>query len=152
MLEKSKIDSYSSCKIFIGSLHDEAMQNLFCLDFSDLTNFNAKEIGDIISNIIKLKIELLETKNKKMTFYCWFDEMASQLRMSLVSTHHAILPFNCMIKHSHSLEDYFDRNFNMTHDEGIEIDEDEILDFVGNSAIEVEENDYCIEVFSIQIP
>lgn len=32
-----------------------------------------------------------------MTFYCWLDELAKQIRMSAVSQSHEQLPFRCSI-------------------------------------------------------
>jgi len=56
------------------------------------------DIEDFISAVVRARSDSLKidgTPCGMMTFYCWFDEMASQLRFSIVSAKRDALPFAC---------------------------------------------------------
>ena len=76
-------------------INEEANSNLYTFGISD---FDDKP--EAIFLFIKecLKVYELKSFKTRMNFYCWYDEMANQLRISSVSTSHGKLPFQCKIK------------------------------------------------------
>jgi hypothetical protein len=82
---------------FINSsdLNTDANNHLvtFGVSESDLTEWGKESV----SNFILGCRDLYSTKTNSipMRFYCWFDELSSQLRISAISNQHNKLPFGC---------------------------------------------------------
>ncbi len=56
-----------------------------------------------------------------MLFYCWHDELAAQLRFSLVSTRHGRLPFGCEVEQAASLDSVVSSFLGSPYHDGIRL-------------------------------
>lgn len=76
-------------------LKDEAQKNLvtFGVSACALDEWGEESILNFISGCKSLYAS--KTNGTSMQFYSWFDEQASQLRVSAVSSCHGKLPFGC---------------------------------------------------------
>jgi len=80
-----------------SDLDDEANNHLvtFGASESDLTEWGKESVSNFILGCRDLYAT--KTNSLPMQFYCWFDEQASQLRISAVSSEHNKLPFRCQL-------------------------------------------------------
>lgn len=70
----------------------------FSITSEEGTALSTSEIETFISTVVRARCDALlrrQVPRGTMTFYCWFDEMASQLRFSIVSAKRGALPFGC---------------------------------------------------------
>jgi len=67
----------------------------FSMTKSQRETLSIKGISDFIINCYSLVKE--KSINNKFTFYCWIDELAGQLRFSVISGHTDKLPFSSKI-------------------------------------------------------
>ena len=79
-------------------INDEANANMVSFSISDemMESLIEDELSDFIlecSNIYAKKTNEVPT-----TFYCWYDDMAFQIRIGCVSKKHGKLPFSCKLE------------------------------------------------------
>lgn len=58
-----------------------------------------------------------------MLFYCWFDELAVQLRLSLISATHQSLPFGCRVNIVNDIQCIISKFLTSLYHDGIPWDE-----------------------------
>jgi hypothetical protein len=78
----------------------EAQKNQwgFSVTSEEATALSTSDIETFISAVVRARCDALlqrDVPRGTMTFYCWFDEMAAQLRFSIVSAKRDALPFGC---------------------------------------------------------
>ncbi len=83
----------------------EARENQwsFSLTADEAAGMAVQDVEDFILAVVHARsASLLQNPLPRggMTFYCWFDEMACQLRFSIVSAKRDGLPFACTLKES----------------------------------------------------
>ncbi len=86
-----------------SGLEHEARNNLWSFSISSdqaqtLTKGDIKAFLDAVVEARRQQIMRMPDGRHSMTFYCWYDEQAIQLRFSLVSTSHGRLPFHTDIE------------------------------------------------------
>lgn len=76
-----------------NDLQHEANANLWCFSPSDdeASQLTAAEVEAFVRRVIDDRA----THVTGMLFYCWHDAQVRQLRFSLVSESHGVLPFRC---------------------------------------------------------
>ncbi|WP_064435687.1 hypothetical protein [Pseudoalteromonas neustonica] len=80
--------------IVSNEINVEAQENMMAFAINALGNTE----GSIIAFLRDSKDVYTNAKpNVRMTFYCWLDELAGQIRMSAVSQSYEQLPFRCGI-------------------------------------------------------
>jgi hypothetical protein len=82
------------------AINDEALQNMwsFTLNQQQAARIAPTDIKDFLMAVISSRRNQLTERHAaagQMRFYCWFDEQARQLRLSLVSACHRRPPFAC---------------------------------------------------------
>jgi hypothetical protein len=85
----------------------EAIDNMWCFSPRDdeMDAISEQSLVTLLEHLIDARRQwLLRHRLRPMTFYCWHDPAARQLRFSLVSSSHAQLPFVCKLDTSHSLQ------------------------------------------------
>jgi hypothetical protein len=89
-----------ACEITIASdsINDEARKNLwsFTLTEEEAARISVADVEVFLNAIITSRRQWLLARQfppGQMRFYFWFDELAGQLRFSLVSDSHGCLPF-----------------------------------------------------------
>lgn len=77
----------------------QANENCYSYSFSteDLNTLTVEELDNFIKKHENL---YMEESNYNVIFYCWFDELADQLRISGISKRFNSLAFGCDIKQS----------------------------------------------------
>ncbi len=100
----SWIDEVASDKLTVDptDMVTEGQSNLwsFTLPSDDASARDHKIIERFIEQVIDARCSVLRERGApsgSMRFYCWHDEMAAQLRFSLVSACHEKLPFGCIV-------------------------------------------------------
>lgn len=91
-------------------INQEAIENMFTLSFSP------EELCDLEKDaVVKCLNDCRQLISKKwevpFVFYCWYDDMAGQIRFSSVSKMHGSLPFKCSIKQENCIERIVDELF-----------------------------------------
>lgn len=92
--------------IFIGSskedLDKEISNNMWRISLEQelASRININDFVDFFSMVIDNRQNQIKVSSGQhgMTFYLWFDRMASQLRLNLISTIHQRLPFGCELE------------------------------------------------------
>jgi hypothetical protein len=79
-------------------INDEANANMVSFSISDelMESLSEKELSDFI-----LECSIIygqKTNGIPTTFYCWYDDMAFQIRIGCVSKQHKKLPFSCKLE------------------------------------------------------
>jgi hypothetical protein len=98
-------DEIITDKIFIGTdtndLQEEIRQNTWWISLSQqqVEQLTPDDLREFINRIIDNRRQQVLTAQTDhgMYFYLWFDEMACQLRFSLISDVHEKLPFGCNV-------------------------------------------------------
>jgi hypothetical protein len=83
--------------IALDDINTEAQGNMwsFSLTPEQAAVIAPDQIEAFVQEVVAARGKQLSALgSESMLFYCWHDEMAAQLRFSLVSTSHAILPFS----------------------------------------------------------
>jgi hypothetical protein len=88
-----------------ADLCTEARKNQwsFSVTSEEATALSTSDIEAFVSAVVRARCDALlqhDVPRGTMTFYCWFDEMASQLRFSIVSAKRDALPFSCDLVHA----------------------------------------------------
>ncbi|MCG9736582.1 hypothetical protein L1D32_00155 [Shewanella insulae] len=81
-----------------NEINDEANTNMVSFSLSDemMDSLTEEEISDFI---IKCSNVYAQKTNGILTiFYCWYDDMAFQIRIGCVSKKHGKLPFSCKLE------------------------------------------------------
>jgi hypothetical protein len=80
-----------------ADLNHEANEHLitFGVSESELAVWGKESVNNFILGC--RDVHASKTKSVPMQFYCWFDELDSQLRISTVSSMHNKLPFKCKL-------------------------------------------------------
>ncbi|MGJ7607342.1 hypothetical protein ACSFA7_23615 [Variovorax sp. LT1R20] len=90
-----------------GDIRAEAIDNMWCFSPRDdeMNAISEPGLVELLERLIEARRQwLLHHRSSPMTFYCWHDPAARQLRLSLVSSSHGRLPFECALDTSHSLQ------------------------------------------------
>ena len=87
---KSEYKYYSDYK----DINKQANENMYCYSLS-VDNLN---VNQIIEFITKHENAYRQLTNEEIKYYCWYDELAGQIRMSAISNCHTKLPFGCKIE------------------------------------------------------
>jgi len=85
-----------------AGLETEARKNLwtFSLTEQQAQELKPEEVLHFLQTVISARERLITERfghQHPMVFYCWFDELAAQLRFSLVSACHNQLPFKSRV-------------------------------------------------------
>lgn len=94
-------------KVDPEDIRAEAIGNMWCFSPSDdeMNAISEQGLVELLERLIDARRQwLLRHRSSPMTFYCWHDPVARQLRLSLVSSSHGHLPFGCTLDTSHSLQ------------------------------------------------
>jgi hypothetical protein len=70
----------------------------FAVTSEEAEALTTNDIEAFISTVVVARCDALKQRDVlhgTMTFYCWYDEIASQLRFSIVSVKRDALPFDC---------------------------------------------------------
>ncbi len=84
--------------VYSGVVDEEAGGNMFAFG---VTTEALNEWGaDSLDAFIKDCRDLYASKNRveSMWFYCWYDQLASQIKVGAISQRHESLPFSCDVK------------------------------------------------------
>ncbi|MCB2379519.1 hypothetical protein LGH70_18120 [Hymenobacter sp. BT635] len=136
--------------LFLGSgiadLHQEAQHNQHSLSLTanQAQQLTIEDLRQLILRIVAAKREQLRTQRGNgypMQFYCWHDELAAQLRFSLVAAQ-AALPFGCKVRLVPDLSTILASFLSAHHPEEIAWD--------GLPAVD-EEAAYCLDVWQTQL-
>jgi len=92
-------------EIFISGsqamMQEEIKQNCWCLSFEKnlTTHIRLNDLLQFIADLKRKRISQLQQNNivSSVTFYMWFDEMASQLCFDLTSGKNTRPPFGCTL-------------------------------------------------------
>ncbi|MDQ2799311.1 MAG: hypothetical protein M3Y13_06675 [Armatimonadota bacterium] len=120
-------------------LEREATGNLWTFSLSQ-SQARALSIGDVLAFLFTIEQarerQIWERSGaaNPMVLYCWFDEQAGQLRLSLVSACHSRLPFGAKIEETEDLARVVGQFLNSLYLDGIPPDEFAAQDFNGGSA------------------
>ncbi|MDP9910962.1 hypothetical protein J2W27_003078 [Variovorax boronicumulans] len=103
-LDMAKDDAIT---IDADDINAEAVANMWCFSPRDdeLSAVSEEGLTELIEQLVDARRQWLlrHSGSPAMTFYCWHDAQARQLRFSLVSSSHGRLPFGCAVdtRHSH---------------------------------------------------
>src|SRR5262245_19091695 len=80
------------------AINVEAIRNLRCfsLEAEQTTRDSPGEVAAFLRAVVAARNDWLNARKigtEQMRLYCWFDEQAGQLRLSMVSATHGRLPF-----------------------------------------------------------
>ena len=118
----------------------------------DSSHASVLKISDFIEFIHIIKNHRKIQISTPMTFYCWFDEQACQLRIGLVSVDKNNLPFGCKVEHEQDLSKIIESFKYSKYHNGIPSEELEKVDF---DAVTEEENNfiknYVLKVWSEEL-
>lgn len=96
-----------------GDVDVEARQNMwsFSLTPDQIGTLKTDDVVQFIEAIITSRSEQINKRHlPKMVIYCWYDEMANQLRFSMVSVRNGVkLPFRCPVNSTDSITDVVSR-------------------------------------------
>jgi hypothetical protein len=84
-----------------NDINQEARENLWVFSPRDdqLEKLDTDTVMRFVDEVIRSRHAVLsDGALPAMTFYCWHDHQARQLRFSLVSSSHGRLPFACEVK------------------------------------------------------
>jgi hypothetical protein len=84
-----------------SDINREAQGNLWVFSPPDdqLERLDTEAVMRFVDEVIRSRHAVLsDGRLPDMTFYCWHDHQARQLRFSLVSSSHGRLPFACEVK------------------------------------------------------
>ncbi len=84
----------------------EARGNLwsFALNPEQAAALSRNRVADFVGAVVEARGRWLSAHGASpMLFYCWYEEQASQLRLSLVSKTHGCLPFEFEVKQTSAL-------------------------------------------------
>jgi hypothetical protein len=113
------------------------------------------QIVHFITTIMEAREDVLRRHkaNHAMIFYCWFDDQAAQLRLSVVSAHHGILPFGCRLRYTTELGEIVDHFLRSPYHGGIQIKGDLQTEDKGEEQTEdVHQERFVLDVWSVNIP
>lgn len=97
--------------VVIGpDINQEARENMFILS---LTSEELENIGEeaIVKYLHECELTIVNRSNSASVFYCWFDDMTRQIRLSAVSKSHGRLPFRCSLKRQRALRSIVEEQF-----------------------------------------
>ncbi|WP_447077449.1 hypothetical protein [Shewanella algae] len=79
-------------------INDEANANMVSFSISDemMESLTEEELSDFIFECSKVYAQ--KANGIPTTFYCWYDDMAFQIRIGCVSKKHGRLPFSCKLE------------------------------------------------------
>jgi hypothetical protein len=87
--------------LFIGAIDEEISNNLWRISLSSelARAVTLEDISIFIERVIANRKEQVRiiSPAKKMLFYLWFDEQASQIRFNIISDDGTALPFGCKV-------------------------------------------------------
>jgi hypothetical protein len=148
------ISEINSDPIFIGSSSDEREKeiqvNTYCISLTQ-----AQINGLSVDNLSQYILELEDCRRKQfqkepnkvgMIFYCWFDEMAAQLRIGTVSKFHSKLPFGCELRYV-SLDQIVSSILNSQYHDGIPLTEFEEVEFDEEHSDDESEG-FCLDIYT----
>jgi hypothetical protein len=105
-------------------INKEARNNLwtFSVTEKEAQTLDKNDIVSFLVDVAKLRdqqLRLLGVEAGAITYYCWVDEQARQLRFSFVSSSHSILPFGGAIALADDLGTIADQFLDAPYKEGI---------------------------------
>lgn len=114
------------------------------------------QIIDFITQVMKAREEAIVKRYARahpMIFYTWFDDQAIQLRFSLVSAQHTVLPFKCRIRRVTKLTPIVEQFLQSPYHDGfpgteLEPTRDEPQQDTG----ETQEAPSVLDVWTVQLP
>ncbi len=109
-------------------LLSECRENLrtFSISQSQAEVTTVEDVLNFLSGIMQARERQINARSgptNPMIFYCWFDEQASQLRFSLVSTWHNRLPFGALVEETDDFAKVVSSFLGNRHHNGIPLDE-----------------------------
>jgi len=139
--------------ISAGDINAEARGNLwsFSLSADQAADVTAKDVEVFLQAIIGARRERLSVQGVNIgsiRFYCWNDEQAAQLRLSLVSASHGRLPFRCEVKAVGDLAEIVNSFLSSVYHDGILWKELKSFPCEG----EIQGDRYVLPVWSLSLP
>lgn len=139
--------------ISAGDINVEASENLwsFSLSADQAADVTASDVEVFLQAIIGARREWLSVQGVNtgsIRFYCWHDEQAAQLRLSLVSACHGRVPFRCEVKDVSDLTEIVNSFLSSGYHDGIPWEELESVPFEG----EIQADRYVVPVWSLSLP
>ncbi|OPA73688.1 hypothetical protein BVG16_26710 [Paenibacillus selenitireducens] len=116
--------------IFIGSseydLDEEIANNMWHIssNIELIKALTLKDYRDFFNRVIQNRRDQIidSTQNHGMIFYLWFDQLACQLRFSLISDLHKKLPFQCDLEILKHMDDIILAFLNSPFHDGLPIE------------------------------
>ncbi len=136
------------------NIGDEAQGNFwsFSLSSEQALAVTVADLEKFLKHVIearRLALQLRGMKAGAMRFYCWHDDQAAQLRLSLVSTSHGRLPFGGKIVETDYLNEVLLSFLLSPYHDGVPMSE---LREVGSDENELNEKPISLRVWSAEIP
>lgn len=114
------------------------------------------QIIDFITQIMAVREEAIVQRYGSahpMIFYTWFDDQAVQLRFSLVSAQHTVLPFKCRIRRVTDLTPIVEQFLQSPYHDGLTDTEIEpTRDESRQDTEETQESHSVLDVWTVQLP
>lgn len=138
-------------------IHSEAHPNMwsFSLTMKQAKETTVEDVENFLYCVMAGREKQFQKQNiqaKSITFYCWHDAQAGQLRFSLVSSCHGYLPFGAKLKHVSSVQiiikDWLDSHYleGIPFEEFEEISSDDLKESYDDNI------EFILPVWSTQIP
>ena len=144
------LNDISACEPTVCSedVTKEARENLWCFSLSaeNSKRISKEELSRFVRAVANMKAQQLD---RPMTFYCWFDEQACQLRISLASVTQENLPFGCHVVHTEDLDEITGAFLDSDLHDGIPCEE--FREITENLKEHGNERDFELKVWSIEI-
>jgi hypothetical protein len=91
------------------NVHAEAVPNMrsFSLTRAQAAVVGTEHVADFIRKVLRLRSILFQHRGlpaEQMVFYCWHDDQAGQLKFSMVSACHGVLPFGIVLQQVENVE------------------------------------------------
>lgn len=134
-------------------INNECHSNMwsFSLSPEQLATVTHEDIATFIRAVASARSRQLRNYQPgSMLFYCWHDDMAGQLRFSLVSGSHGFLPFGCTVEVIHDLRRIIDSWLASPQNQGIlwhELQPVDAPEIVGKEPV-----NYTLQVWVMPLP
>ena len=111
----------------------ECRENLWTFSVSQRQAevITVEDVLNFLSGVMQARERQLKARPgpiNPMVFYCWFDEQASQLRFSLVSTAHKRLPFGATVEETNNFAQIVKLFLSNRYHNGIPLEEFKVVE------------------------
>lgn len=111
----------------------ECRENLwtFAISQSQVEAITVEDVLYFLSAVMQARERQIKARPEPinpMIFYCWFDDQASQLRFSLVSTSHNRLPFGAIVEETDNFAQIVKLFLSSRYHNGIPLEEFKVVE------------------------